>query len=69
MSQAVCQWQGISSHRTSQRRSSHDCHYLVKQIGELLPNAYDPQLTSKVGELDELETFVLKKQDLAVNCN
>jgi hypothetical protein len=42
---------------------------LVKQIGELLPNAYDPQLTSKVGELDELETFVLKKQDLAVNCN
>jgi transposase-like protein len=40
----------------------------VKQIGELLPDAYDPKVTPQVGELDELETFVgSKKQDLAVD--
>lgn len=40
----------------------------VKQIGELLPDAYDPEVTPKVGELDELETFVgSKKQGLAVD--
>ncbi|WP_144266107.1 IS1 family transposase [Pleurocapsa sp. PCC 7327] len=30
----------------------------VKQIGELLPDAYEPEVTPEVGELDELETFV-----------
>lgn len=30
----------------------------VKQVGELLPDYYDPELTPEVGELDELETFV-----------
>ena len=34
----------------------------VKQVGELLPNAYNPTVIPQVGELDELETFVgLKK--------
>ena len=40
----------------------------VKQIGEYLPDAYDPETTPEVGELDELETFVgSKKQNLAVD--
>jgi transposase-like protein len=40
----------------------------VKQVGEHLPDAYDPETTPEVGELDELETFVgSKKQDLAVD--
>lgn len=30
----------------------------VKQVGELLPDYYDPERTPEVGELDELETFV-----------
>ena len=34
----------------------------VKQVGELLPNAYDPETTPEVGELDELETFVGRKK-------
>ena len=37
----------------------------VKQVGELLPDAYAPETMPEVGELDELETFVgSKKQDL-----
>ncbi len=40
----------------------------VKQIGELLPDAYDPEVLPEVGELDKLETFVsLKKQNLALD--
>jgi hypothetical protein len=34
----------------------------VKEVGELLPNAYDPETTPQVGELDELETFVSSKK-------
>ena len=34
----------------------------VKQVGELLPNAYDPRNTPQVGELDELETFIGSKK-------
>jgi insertion element IS1 protein InsB len=34
----------------------------VKQIGQLLPDAYDPEVPPKVGELDELETFVGSKK-------
>lgn len=34
----------------------------VKQIGELLPDAYDPDVPPAVGELDELETFVGAKK-------
>ena len=34
----------------------------VKQVGKLLPNAYDPESTPQVGELDELETFVGSKK-------
>lgn len=42
--------------------------YWVKQIGERLPEAYDPETVPEVGELDELETFVeAKKQNLAVD--
>ena len=29
-----------------------------KLVGELLPNAYNPETIPEVGELDELETFV-----------
>jgi len=40
----------------------------VKQVGEHLLDAYDPDITPEVGELDELETLVgSKKQDLAVD--
>ena len=34
----------------------------VKQVGELLPNAYEPEVIPQVGELDELETFVGSKK-------
>ena len=34
----------------------------VKQVGELLPEAYEPDTISRVGELDELEMFVGKKK-------
>ncbi len=30
----------------------------VKRVGELLPDAYDPETVPEVGELDELQTFV-----------
>ncbi|MBD1846723.1 IS1 family transposase [Cyanobacteria bacterium FACHB-63] len=36
--------------------------YWVKQVGEHLPDAYDPLETPQVGELDELETFVGAKK-------
>lgn len=34
----------------------------IKQVGELLPDAYDPETIPQVGELDELETFVGSKK-------
>ena len=34
----------------------------VKAVGNLLPDAYAPQTTPSVGELDELETFVHSKK-------
>ena len=34
----------------------------IKEVGELLPNAYDPETIPEVGELDELETFVGSKK-------
>lgn len=34
----------------------------VKQVGQLLPDAYVRQLPPEVGELDELETFVGSKK-------
>ena len=34
----------------------------VKRVGELLPDAYDPDTIPEVGELDELETFVGSKK-------
>ncbi len=36
--------------------------YWVKQVGEHLSDAYDPEAVPKVGELDELETFVGAKK-------
>lgn len=36
--------------------------YWLKQVGELLPDAYDPDSRPEVGELDELETFVGAKK-------
>ena len=34
----------------------------VKEVGELLPNAYDAETIPQVGELDELETFAGQKK-------
>jgi hypothetical protein len=34
----------------------------IKQVGELLPDAYAPETVPQVGELDELETFVGSKK-------
>jgi hypothetical protein len=34
----------------------------VKQVGQHLPDAYDPETVPQVGELDELETFVRGKK-------
>lgn len=34
----------------------------VKQVGERLPDAYQPDTLPQVGELDELETFVGSKK-------
>ncbi len=34
----------------------------VKQVGQNLPDAYDPDKAPEVGELDELETFVGAKK-------
>jgi hypothetical protein len=36
----------------------------VKPVGELLPDASDPDTTPAVGELDELETFVGSKNKI-----
>ncbi len=36
--------------------------YWVKQVGERLPDAYEPEEVPQVGELDELETFVRAKK-------
>ena len=33
----------------------------VKQVGELLPNAYEPEQTPDVGEFDELQTYIGSK--------
>jgi hypothetical protein len=50
-----------------QLRGLPDLHHTsiinwVKQVGELLPDAYEPDTIPLVGELDELETFVGKKK-------
>jgi transposase-like protein len=34
----------------------------VRQVGSLLPDAYNPENTPEVGELDELETFIGEKK-------
>jgi hypothetical protein len=34
----------------------------VKCLGQLLPDAYEPETVPLVGELDELETFVGSKK-------
>jgi hypothetical protein len=39
----------------------------VKQVGELLPNAYTPEKIPQVGELDELETSSVQKNKMAVD--
>jgi hypothetical protein len=40
----------------------------VKQVGKLLPDAYDPEVIAQVAELDELQTYVKKHtQNLAVD--
>jgi hypothetical protein len=68
MSQDVRQRLWVSSHRTGERSAPYNGHYLGETGGWLLPDAYDPDVTPEVGELDELETFVgSKKQDLAVD--
>ena len=40
----------------------------VREVGELLPNAYEPERVPEVGECDELQTYVgSKKQALALD--
>ena len=34
----------------------------VEQVGQLLPDTYEPETIPEVGELDELETFVGSKK-------
>jgi transposase len=34
----------------------------VKQVGKLLPQAYEPHTITEVGELEELETFIGSKK-------
>ena len=36
--------------------------YWLKQVGEHLPDAYEPETVPEVGELYELETFVGSKK-------
>jgi len=36
-------------------------------VGKLLPDAYDPEVISQVAELDELQTYVKKTQNLAAD--
>ena len=35
----------------------------ITEVGELLPNAYEPKNIPQVGELDELETFIGSKKN------
>ncbi len=37
----------------------------VKQVGKLLPDVDDPEVIPEVGELDELQTYVKKKQTIS----
>jgi hypothetical protein len=39
----------------------------IEQSGERLPESYDPKQHPQVGELDELETYVGKKQKYSVD--
>lgn len=39
----------------------------VKQVGEQLPDAYDPDTIPEVGELDELETLSMADASSAPN--
>ena len=34
----------------------------VKEVGELLPNSYEPEIIPLLVELDELETFIGSKK-------
>ena len=34
----------------------------IKQVGEFLPSAYEPETIPQVGELDELETLMGSKK-------
>lgn len=36
-------------------------------MGKLFPDAYDPEVISQVAEIDELQTYVKKTQNLAVD--
>jgi Transposase and inactivated derivatives len=44
-------------------------HTTIKwvKLGELLPDCYEPEIIPEVGELDELETFVGSKKNLAMD--
>ena len=65
MPQNVCQWDGFRG--IERVKGVHHTTVIswVKRVGELLPDAYDPDTIPEVGEL---ETFVgSKKQDLALD--
>jgi hypothetical protein len=67
MPKNVRQWYGLSGYTANQGSSSHHPNNLVRLVGKLLPDAYDPEVMPEVGELDELQTYVKKTQNLAVD--
>jgi hypothetical protein len=62
MPKDVCRWDGFSCDRESKRRAYTTIINWVKQVGKLLPSAYDSEIIPEVGELDELQTFVGSKK-------
>lgn len=63
----VRQWHGHSGNRAGEKRPTTLIN-LVKQLGQLLPDAHEQETIPEVSALDELETFVgSKKQYFALD--
>ena len=64
----VCQWHGKRK-RSPLVKKIHHATIInwIKQVGDLLPNSYYPDRIPQVGELDELETFVGKKNKIWIS--
>ncbi|MEG4801297.1 hypothetical protein QUB63_18040 [Microcoleus sp. ARI1-B5] len=61
MSLNVCKWPGFLA--IERIKGVHHVSIInwVKKVGELLPDAYEADTTPPVGELDELQTLLVKK--------